>query len=230
MRPLIALMLLCAAGPLAAQVRPVPSGTDPLQQSVLYADDQTVILETAPGFQLAIEFEDGEKVASAAAGNTAAWQIAAPAGASTMFVRPQPGAPTTNLSVITSRRRYSFLLVAADKMTSAQPLTVRFTYPASVPVVPAAVAEPEPTKPAGSWRVTGDRLLRPSLIWDDGRRTYLDWPEELELPAVFAIDGRGAETLVNGYMRGNRFVIDTVFSRLVFRLDRQTARADRTTK
>lgn len=230
MRPLIVLLLVCAGAPLAAQIRPGPSGSDPLQQSVRYADDQTVILETAPGFQLAVEFEDGEKVASAPAGNSAAWQVAAPAGASTMFVRPQPGAPTTNLSVITSRRRYSFLLVAADKMTSAQPLTVRFTYPASAPVLPATMAEPEPAKPAGSWRVTGDRLLRPSLIWDDGRRTYLDWPEELELPAVFAIDGRGAETLINGYVRGDRFVIDAVFSRLVFRLDRQTARADRRAK
>ena len=79
----------------------------------------------------------------------------------------------------------------------------------------------------GSYRLSGDRLLRPSLIWDDGAKTYLDWPANVELPAVFAIDGRGGETLVNGYLRNGRYVIDAVHSRLIFRLDRSMARADR---
>jgi hypothetical protein len=33
--------------------------------------------------------------------------------------------------------------------------------------------------------------------------------------------------LVNSYYRDGRFVIDAVYSRLLFRLDRMTARADR---
>jgi type IV secretion system protein VirB9 len=65
------------------------------------------------------------------------------------------------------------------------------------------------------------------LIWDDGQKTFLDWPENVEAPAIFAIDAAGNESLVNSYYRDGRFVIDAVYSRLLFRLDRLTARADR---
>ncbi|HEX8415509.1 MAG TPA: hypothetical protein VF637_16750, partial [Sphingomicrobium sp.] len=47
------------------------------------------------------------------------------------------------------------------------------------------------------------------------------------LPAVFFLDRRGRETLANGYMRNGTFVLDSIFDRLLFRIDRQTARAER---
>jgi type IV secretion system protein VirB9 len=80
---------------------------------------------------------------------------------------------------------------------------------------------------SGSYKVSGSADIRPSLIWDDGQKTFLDWPENIEAPAIFAIDGAGNESLVNSYYRDGRFVIDAVYSRLLFRLDRLTARAER---
>jgi type IV secretion system protein VirB9 len=80
---------------------------------------------------------------------------------------------------------------------------------------------------SGSYKLSGAAVIRPSLIWDDGRKTFLDWPENIEAPAIFAIDAAGNESLVNSYYRDGRFVIDAVYSRLLFRLDSLTARADR---
>lgn len=80
---------------------------------------------------------------------------------------------------------------------------------------------------SGSYKLSGAPPIRPSLIWDDGRKTFLDWPEGVEAPAIFAIDAAGNESLVNSYYRDGRFVIDAVHSRLLFRLDQLTARADR---
>jgi type IV secretion system protein VirB9 len=80
---------------------------------------------------------------------------------------------------------------------------------------------------SGSYKVRGDAPIRPSLIWDNGEKTFLDWPEGSEAPAIFAIDAGGNETLVNSYFRDGRFVIDAVYSRLLFRLDRLTASAHR---
>lgn len=87
--------------------------------------------------------------------------------------------------------------------------------------------EIQSAKPSGSYKVRGDAAIRPTLIWDDGEKTFLDWPEGSEAPAIFAIDAGGNESLVNSYFRDGRFVIDAVYSRLLFRLDRMTARADR---
>ena len=102
--------------------------------------------------------------------------------------------------------------------------TVRFQYPG------AAEAAPEETATAaldGRYRLSGARALRPSRIADDGRRTYIEWPPDRTLPAVYEIDPQGRESLVNGAMRDELFVIDGVARRLIFRIDRDVARADR---
>ena len=220
-----ALILLAVSGVALAQVRPSASGPDPMHQSVAFADGQTVILEASPGFQLTVELGQGERIKSAVAGDAGSWQVAAPDGASQFFVRPNPGAQPTNLTVISSRHSYYFLLIPAPAMTASNALSVRFSYP-QVPIA-AAVATEAPKTDSGSYKLSGSSLIRPSLIWDDGRKTYLDWPDEIEAPAVFSVDGAGHESLVNSQWRDGRFVIDAVYPRLLFRLDRLTARADR---
>lgn len=218
---------LLASAAAIGQVRPTASGGDPMQQSVPYADGQTVVLETAVGYQLTVQLDSDEKIERAVTGDRSRWQVLAPAGTNQFYVQPMPGALTTNLSVATDRHQYSFLLVPAEKMTSSNALTVTFRYP-QVPKFEVALAPTVlPAEPAGSYRLSGNALLRPSLIWDDGRKTYLDWPAGIEMPAVFAIGPDGREQLVNGFMRDDRYVIDAVYSRLLFRLDRETARATR---
>jgi type IV secretion system protein VirB9 len=64
-------------------------------------------------------------------------------------------------------------------------------------------------------------------ISDDGLRTYIEWRAQQAIPAVFAIDERGDHRLVDGHVRDGLYVIDAVHRTLVFRLDRQTARASR---
>lgn len=97
---------------------------------------------------------------------------------------------------------------------------------------PALAAEPEPRAAAqvsaiGSYRLTGERNLRPARISDDGYRTFIEWAEEQPLPAVFAISAMGREEIVNGFMRDGVFTIDRVDAVLVFRIDQKWARATR---
>jgi type IV secretion system protein VirB9 len=80
------------------------------------------------------------------------------------------------------------------------------------------------------YRVSGERALRPEQISDDGDKTYLVWGADQALPAVFAINAFGGEEIVDGYMRDGVFTIDRVYTRLVFRIDRKVAKADRLTR
>lgn len=82
-------------------------------------------------------------------------------------------------------------------------------------------------KSEASYRLKGDRALMPLSISDDGIKTYLSWPATAELPAIFIIDETGKEAMVDAFVRGGFLVIDAVPARLVFRLDRQMARAER---
>jgi len=62
---------------------------------------------------------------------------------------------------------------------------------------------------------------------DDGIHTYIIWPDDVALPAMYTVDERGEERLVNGAMRDGMYVVDAVAPRLTFRIDNRTANARR---
>ena len=78
-----------------------------------------------------------------------------------------------------------------------------------------------------SYRLSGEKSLRPVRIGDDGTHVYIEWSEEQALPAVFALNAIGEEEMVDGYMRQGIFTIDRVHKTLVFRIGKQRAKADR---
>lgn len=57
----------------------------------------------------------------------------------------------------------------------------------------------------------------PTLVFDDGRFTYLRFPGNREVPAVFHVLGDGSETLVNSRMEDDLLVVDRVSRRLMLR-------------
>lgn len=215
---LLALLLPAAA---QAQVRPQPGAGDPRIQAVEYSPDQVVTIEAAPGYQVTVELAPDERVENVAVGDSGAWQVTANRRGNRLFVKPvQPGV-TTNMMVVTDARRYNFELAPLSGGSMAW--SVRFRYPDAS----AASANPAASGEAvqGRYRVRGDDALRPSGIHDDGVHTYIDWPEDRALPAIYAVNDRGREMLVNGMMRGGRMVIDSVQQKLVFRIDNRSATA-----
>jgi type IV secretion system protein VirB9 len=63
----------------------------------------------------------------------------------------------------------------------------------------------------------GSRDIVPTLVYDDGRFTYLRFPGNREVPAVFHVLGDGSETLVNARMEDDLLVVDRVSRRLMLR-------------
>jgi type IV secretion system protein VirB9 len=63
----------------------------------------------------------------------------------------------------------------------------------------------------------GSEDIVPALVFDDGRFTYLRFPGNREVPAVFHVLGDGSETLVNTRMEDDLLVVDRVSRRLMLR-------------
>jgi type IV secretion system protein VirB9 len=63
----------------------------------------------------------------------------------------------------------------------------------------------------------GSLDIVPTLVFDDGRFTYLRFPGNREVPAVFQVLGDGSETLVNARMEDDLLVVDRVSRRLMLR-------------
>ena len=57
----------------------------------------------------------------------------------------------------------------------------------------------------------------PTLVFDDGRFTYLKFAGNREIPAIFNVLANGSEAMVNVRMEGDLLVVDRVSRRLVLR-------------
>ena len=217
-------VLTALAAPAVAQVEPSAAAGDPRIQSVAYNADQVVLLQGAPGYLITVEFGADEQIESVAVGDSGAWQVTPNRRGDYLFVKPIQ-AVSTNMTVVTSARTYLFELAPLFGPSPQMAYTIRFSYPGGET---DPVADEAPAGEAqGTYRLSGARALRPSRIADDGRHTYIEWPRDRTLPAVYALDPEGRESLVNGAMRGDLFVIDSIASRLVFRIDQHVARAER---
>ena len=152
-----------------------------------------------------------------------------------------------NLAVVTDRRTHAFrFVVLADgdpkppvyrlvvkapaRAAPATRLALRDLAPlVALPVVPSppppqqVVAERLQAKPQvmnTQYSVaegTGSQDIVPTLVFDDGRFTYLRFPGNREIPAVFHVLGDGGETLVNARMEDDLLVVDRVSRRLMLR-------------
>lgn len=198
---------------------------DPRIRVVDYVPDQVVRIEATQGYQVTLQFGSDERIENVAVGDSAAWQVSSNRRGDLLFIKPVRDGVTTNLTVATDARIYVLELSPAFGEASGVPYMIRFRYPA-----PAETSElPDAAQLIGRYRLTGAPSVRPSRIADDGVHTYIEWAEDQPLPAVYTIDRRGRETLVNGNMRDGLYVIDEVLSRLVFRIDSDVARAARQT-
>lgn len=222
MRWLILLVLIAAAAVALAQDNPLSVPSDPRIRIVDYVADQVVRIEAAQGYQVTLQFGSDERIENVAVGDSSAWQVSANRRGDLLFIKPVREGVTTNLTVATDARLYALELSPTGADGASAPYMVRFRYPSPLNETLAAAGEL-----TGRYRLSGARALRPSRIADDGTRTYIEWPDDLALPAVYTLDRRGREMLVNGNMRGRFYVIDEVLPRLLFRIDAEVARAVR---
>lgn len=220
-KPLICCMALALTVPASAEVIPQASPGDPRIQTVDYDTDQVVRLSLEQGFTVAIEFAADERVENVAIGEGEGWKVTPNKRADHLFIKPVEGAQDTNLIVLTDARRYSFMLVPGAGF-GTNPFIVRFRYAGIDMAPPTVISESHAT-----FRVRGAKELIPTAMSDDGMSTNIRWAADVAIPAVYAIDAQGDETLINGAMREGAFVVDSIAPRFVFRAGKRKATATR---
>ncbi|HIF26258.1 MAG TPA: P-type conjugative transfer protein VirB9 [Micavibrio sp.] len=205
-----ALLSLLISPPALAGTAPKPGAQDARVKSVRYVDGEVYAVKAHYGYSTAIEFADHEEIETISIGDSATWQVIKPSRPNMLFIKPLIDAAATNLTVITSKRVYSFTLnadTAGSYESDALTYRLRFSYPqeqllaldynqtGSLPFDPLA------DTPASAlnfeYSYAGAKRLRPSQAFDDGQFTYLKFTDADSLPAVFAVDEDGNERLVN---------------------------------
>jgi type IV secretion system protein VirB9 len=172
---------------------------------------------------------------------------AQPGGRNLFVKAKSSASAANNLAVVTDRRTHTFRFVVLAEGDPKPPVyrlvvkapprpapAARLAVREDVPVVALPVVPPPPPPQ----QVVADRLLAkpqvmntqysiaegtgsqdivPTLVYDDGRFTYLRFPGNREVPAVFHVLGDGSETLVNARMEDDLLVVDRVSRKLMLR-------------
>ena len=215
---LVAVALWTAAPAAGAQQR---EATDPRIHTVAYDPGKVVHVRGYFGYQMMIEFAPGERIENVSIGDAMAWQITPNRRAERLFLKPLDIAVPTNMTVITDQRTYFFELSVRRAPARASDLAyaVRFTYPATAEAAP--LPRPAPERRNVAYTYTGSRAILPSLVFDDGRFTYFQWPEDQSTPALFVIGEDGAESIANFSVRDGYTVIEQLAQRFVLRSGRE---------
>lgn len=203
--------LLCSA--LAAtflECAAQSQATDPRVRVVPYDAGRVFTLPVAAGFASVVDLASDETVDSVVVGNSAVWQITETHDGKSVVVKPLAGAVVTNMVIMTDQRRYTFLLDPSPEGAMQTLFALRFSY--------AEGARPSSqVGRAATYSLRGDKALFPLRMYDDGTRTTISWSPQAALPAVFVMDG-SKDSVVNGRMVGNNYVIEGVAARYRFRL------------
>jgi len=240
-QPLRAVCALCLssvlalglARPAAANWVPARGSIDSRMRVAPYSADQVYCLYGYVGFEIDIEFAQGEVFKGLAAGDIDG--LSFEAHGRHLFLKPRVPHVETNLTVLTNLRLYEFeystLPGPPDPMYGEVIYALRFTYPEAVETQKTLVAKeitgdltkaPMIRPRNDDYWYCGRPELKPEATWDDGVRTWIRFGARTELPAIFFKNADGSESLVNFSMDDGDVVIQRVAHRFVLRRGRLT--------
>ena len=239
------LAMLLSGSPVMAGETPQPTAQDSRIREVIYDENQVFRIVGVFRSATQIVFSPSERVEHVALGDTISWEVA-PAENS-LFIKPRELAGATNLIVITrsntGNRTYTFELSARRgaiaERTADTFFKVAFRYPREEEAAAQAAATQAAYTQAVAlqsgairsaldlgvlegtrnlkYSVQGSSEIQPSEITDNGQFTALRFPNQRELPAIFAINPDGSESIVPFDVRDEFVVVHGVFAQLRLR-------------
>jgi len=187
-----------------------------------------------------IVLQEGEKILSAAAGDTVRWNIlpdylGSPENYTpVVLVKPFIGGLQTSLSVITDRRDYDIAIQSVDR--GDYTARIGFYYPQDKadalhvglpPEKKEGDASPQPRINIENikydYRIRGDHTVcwYPLSVFEDGNKVFIrmsDRVDRFQLPVFMAVDASGRKEMVNYRYFKPYYVIDTIFDQGVLTL------------
>jgi type IV secretion system protein VirB9 len=242
-----AMLLVGVAKEVNAEMIPSKGRYDARVRVVNYNPEDVVNIKTYFGVSTHIKFGEGEEITHVAAGDSLAWKIV-PAE-NHLFIKPQAEQGDTNITVVTNKRDYQFVVTVAKhdekdlKAWTDKNLiySLAFKYPeeerlAKVRAIEVEAEQREEAKVNDislgarysrnlNYLVRGDASVSPTKAWDDGQFTFLTFGNNADLPAVYEEDmATGDESLINTNVKdGNTIVVHKIVKNVILRKGKKVA-------
>ena len=232
-----------AAAKASATTQPTADGFLNAIQYYDYAPGVVYTAVTAPGYVTTVALRPGEKLITAAAGDTARWIVenvqsgSGDAAQTLLLVKPRKADLKTNLLITTDQRVYSLDLTSADSGTYhtmiawnypfGDVVMIRNQVAAQQAVAQATVATGLDLSKANFNYLILRQKHTPTPAWcplrafDDGQKTFIQFPPKVtvtEAPPLFVMGRHGDAQLVNYRVKGDWYIVDRLFDKAELRL------------
>ncbi|AWD33003.1 Type IV secretion system protein VirB9 precursor [Candidatus Fokinia solitaria] len=190
-------------------------------QKFVYSPNQVFPLVLSQGYQTSIEFGEGEILQTYSLGNSYAWQLSVVGN--TLFIKPIEDDVTTNMTVITNKRKYYFEIETrnfANQLDDSFAYVIRFFYPDTNQnddkklLTKQIEQSEEPVKEIVPYNfnylmVRGNKNAYPSTVFDDSNSTYFQYKASTQTPKIFLLNGQELKPLTVQKVK-NYYVVNTV--------------------
>ena len=220
--------------------------TDGFLNAIQYYDYAPGLVYTAitsPGYVTTISLANGEKLLTAAAGDTTRWIVQSVDSGSgvtaqtLLLVKPRRAGIQTNLVITTDQRIYSLDLSSTDSSTYHTMIAWNYPFGDAV-MIRNQVAQQQMqaqtivatgidlTKANFNYLILKQRHAKtppwcPVRAFDDGRKTYIQFPPKVsvtEAPPLFVMGTHGDAQLVNYRVKGDWYIVDRLFDMAELRI------------
>jgi len=225
---LYAIMIFVFCGKALAIETPKGSKFDGRIQNVVYNPGDVVVINAVPGRGARIVFSSNETILDIGSGFSDGWEFAdrrnilyikpkslkATDGQSTAL-SPEPGKWNTNLMVATTARLYDFDLRLIPALSRKTSYRIEFKYPddeAAKAKLIKTQAKLDLKSPPRNWKYTmqiGEKSsgIAPTMAYDDGRFTYLKFPNNRDFPTAFLVSEDKTESIINSHVEDNDILV-----------------------
>lgn len=198
---------------------------------VTFDNDNVVTVQAGLGVSTMIQLGSSELIETISAGDTLGWSIVPKKNSGILFVKPLQEHAVTNINIVTNKRVYSLLLQGTKDPSVRTAYQVRFKYP-DEDVNAKLLAEAEEgvrdplLKDLDTARLNYDYTykgadeLKPRVAFDDGNRMFLQFAGDI--PAIFVVEDKRAESLVNIRTEGDYVIVDKVAAQFTLRAGAKT--------
>jgi type IV secretion system protein VirB9 len=207
------------------------SARDSRIRYVTFDNDNVVTVQAGLGVSTMIQLGSSELIETISAGDTLGWSIVPKKNSGILFVKPLQEHAVTNINIVTNRRVYALLLQGTKDPSIRTAYQVRFKYPdEDINAKLLAEAEEGVRDPLRKgldtarlnydYTYKGADELKPRIAFDDGNRMFLQFTGDI--PAIFVVEDKRAESLVNIRTEGDYVIVDKVAAQFTLRAGAKT--------
>lgn len=182
-------------------------GTASYSKTIGYKKNKLYSLDLSPYYVTSIHFPDSLEVKRVYCGDPSSWEILhSNSKDNSIFIKPKRLGVESDLIVLAGNKDVFFKIKSAAALQRDPLLSVSLVFPSS-----QSNTKKRAVHSIHPYCFKGDESLRPRWMYDNGVYTYLSWPNNRSLPAIYRYNCNSKQRYVTNFrVNGRDFLLPKV--------------------